>query len=119
MIYCFHHKKPYLNDIVFEIAYLEPDQVEMFQSDFRIVADYFVQMRTNKEYNPSREVMKHVDAVLKLMSVLTQDDRFEEMQNGAQGEVKTMCEVLDRAINKGRIEGRAETGIILEVIKGA
>ena len=93
---------------VFEIAYLTPEQVEMFQSDFRIVADYFVQMRTNKEYNPSREVMKHVDAVLKLMSVLTQDDWFEEMQNGAQGEVKTMCEVLDRAINKGRIEGRAE-----------
>ena len=52
--------------------------------------------------------MKHVDAVLKLMSVLTQDDRFEEMQNGAKGEVKTMCEVLDNAISKGRIEGRAE-----------
>ena len=42
------------------------------------------------------------------MSVLTQDDRFEEMQNGAKGEVKTMCEVLDNAISKGRIEGRAE-----------
>lgn len=80
----------------------------MFQSDFRLVADYFIQMRTNKEYNPSQEVMKHVDAVLKLMSVLTQDDRFEEMQNGAQGEVKTMCEVLDNAISKGRIEGREE-----------
>ena len=42
------------------------------------------------------------------MSVLTQDDRFEEMQNGAKGEVKTVCEVLDNAISKGRIEGRAE-----------
>ena len=52
--------------------------------------------------------MKHVDAVLKLMSVLTQDDRFEEMQNGAKGEVKTMCEVLDNAISKGRAEGKAE-----------
>ncbi|MCI5610586.1 MAG: hypothetical protein MR392_04310 [Roseburia sp.] len=45
---------------------------------------------------------------MKLMSVLTQDDRFEEMQNGAKGEVKTVCEVLDNAISKGRIEGRAE-----------
>ena len=101
----------YVNDYkihVFEIAYLLPEQVAMFQSDFRIVADYFVQMRTNKEYNPSQEVMKHVDAVLKLMSVLTQDDRFEEMQNGAKGEVKTMCEVLDNAISKGRAEGKAE-----------
>ena len=42
------------------------------------------------------------------MSVLTQDDRFEEMQNGAKGEVKTMCEVLDNAISKGRIEGKIE-----------
>ena len=71
----------YVNDYkihVFEIAYLLPEQVAMFQSDFRIVADYFVQMRTNKEYNPSQEVMKHVDAVLKLMSVQTQYDRATE-----------------------------------------
>lgn len=51
----------------------------MFQSDFRIVADYFVQMRTNKEYNPGQKVMKHIDAVLKLMSALTQDDRMTEV----------------------------------------
>ena len=109
---------------VFEIAYLLPEQVAMFQSDFRIVADYFVQMRTNKEYNPSQEVMKHVDAVLKLMSVLTQDDRFEEMQNGAKGEVKTMCEVLDNAISKGRAEGiqamvesGQELGVSAEAVK--
>lgn len=117
----------YVNDYkihVFEIAYLLPEQVAMFQSDFRIVADYFVQMRTNKEYNPSQEVMKHVDAVLKLMSVLTQDDRFEEMQNGAKGEVKTMCEVLDNAISKGRAEGIQamvescqELGVSAEAVK--
>lgn len=48
----------------------------MFQSDFRIVADYFVQMRTNKEYNPGQKVMKHIDAVLKLMSALTQGESY-------------------------------------------
>ena len=50
----------------------------MFQSNFRLVADCFIQMRTNKEYNPSREAMKHIDAVLKLMSVQTQYDRATE-----------------------------------------
>ena len=50
----------------------------MFQSDFRLVADYFIQMRTNKEYNPSREAMKHIDVVLKLMSIQTQYDRATE-----------------------------------------
>ena len=57
---------------------LSSEQVAMFQSDFRLVADYFIQMRTNKEYNPSREAMKHIDAVLKLMSVQTQYDRATE-----------------------------------------
>ena len=45
---------------VFEIAYLTPEQVKLFQSDFRIVADYFVQKRLNHEYKPSPQKMKHV-----------------------------------------------------------
>lgn len=42
----------YVNDYkihVFEIAYLTEDQVKLFRSDFRIVADYFVQKRKNKD----------------------------------------------------------------------
>ena len=35
---------------LFQIAYLSDDQVQMFQSDFKIVADYFVQMRKNHDY---------------------------------------------------------------------
>ena len=37
--------KPYVNDYrmnLFEIAWLSDEQVGMFQSDFRIVADYFI-----------------------------------------------------------------------------
>ena len=40
--------KPYVNDYplhIFEIAQLTEEQVERFQSDFRIIADYFVQLR--------------------------------------------------------------------------
>ena len=71
--------KPYVSDYkinIFEIAYLTPEKVKMFKSDFRIVADYFVQMRINKDYIPSKETIKHVDEVLKLMSVLTQDEKI-------------------------------------------
>ena len=89
---------------IFEIAYLSQKQVAMFQSDFKFVADYFVQLRTTKDYVPSKETMEHVDAVLKIMSVLTKDVRFEEAhQNGM--EVKSMCEVLDRAENRGIQKG--------------
>lgn len=71
-----------------------------------IVADYFVQMRINKDYIPSKETIKHVDEVLKLMSVLTQDERFEQAQaNGNEGGLKNMCEVLDRAEARGEERG--------------
>ena len=76
--------KPYVSDYntnIFEIAWLSKEQVEMFKSDFKIVADYFVQMRTNKDYKPSRQIIKHVNEVLQLMSVFTNDNTFEESQN--------------------------------------
>ena len=76
----------------------------LFKSDFKIVADYFVQMRKNRDYQPSQETMRHVDEVLKLLAILTQDDRFEDAVNQEQkkGKVKTMCEALDRAEARGR-----------------
>ena len=103
--------KPFVSDYrinLFEIAWLEEEQVELFTSDFKIVADYFVQMRKNKEYRPSEEVMRHVDEVLKLMTVLTGDNRFEEVLNeSGKGDVKKMCEVLDRVEARGEARGKA------------
>lgn len=115
--------EPFVSDYkinIFEIAYLSDEKVAMFQSDFKIVADYFVQLRKNNHYIPSRQTIKHVDAMLKLMAVLTKDERFivaqdiEEKEGG-----KTMCEVLDRVeargiergIEKGREAGFIEKGI--------
>lgn len=105
--------KPFVNDYkinLFEIAFLEPEQVKKFQSDFRIIADYLVQKRMNNDYVPSREELKHMDAVLKLMSVVAEDERFEDVQKDLheEGGAKNMCEVLDRIENKGKIEGKIE-----------
>ena len=103
--------RPYVSDYrinVFEIAYLEEEQVKRFKSDFRFVADYFVQIRKNRDYKPSRETIRHVDELLKLMTVLTEDERFIEAQNQSEGGVRNMCEVLDRAEERGRAEGKAE-----------
>lgn len=102
--------KPYVQDYrinVFEIAYLTPEQVKLFQSDFRIVADYFVQKRLNHEYKPSPQKMKHVHAVLQMMSIMTGDHRFKDAYNDAiQKEELNMCEVLDRVEKKGYDAGR-------------
>lgn len=100
---------PYVQDYrmnLFEIAYLSEEQVELFQSDFKIVADYFVQKRKNKEYRPSNMTIRHVEAVLQLLSVMENDSRFLEIQYMENGrKVETMCDVLDRAIEKGVEQG--------------
>ena len=94
---------------VFEISFLTDEQTERFTSDFRIVADYFVQMRRNRDYVPSHRVIKHVDAVLKLLSALTRDNRFEEAQNQFREEESvTMLSVLDKVEVRGIQLGRSE-----------
>ena len=48
---------------------------------------------------------RHVDEMLKLMTVLTKDHRFEALIGDEGGKVSNMCEVLDRVEAKGREEG--------------
>ncbi|MDO4961811.1 MAG: Rpn family recombination-promoting nuclease/putative transposase [Eubacteriales bacterium] len=96
---------PYVSDYrvnLFEISWLSPEQVELFKSDFRHVADYFVQMRMNKDYKPSQDKLRHVHEVLQLMTILTGDYRFEESISMDDGkEATSMCEVLDRVEARG------------------
>ena len=104
--------KPYVNDFkinLFEIAYLDREKIDMFKSDFWILADYLYQMRVNKDYVASDTVIEHVDELLMLMSAMTKDYRFEDTINEVKGkEHVTMCEVLDRVEARGREEGIKE-----------
>ena len=82
----------------------EPDQdmaIRVFSYDS---AEYRAQLST--------ETLKHVEAVLQLLSVMTQDTRFEDVlkwEKGPEGGVHNMCEVLDRVeaigMEKGEIKG--------------
>lgn len=112
--------QPYFSDYqihVYSIAFLKKETVGLFQSDFRIVADYFYQRRTNKNYIPSKQTIRHVDAVLKLMSVMTGDHRFEEVQKTGR-RLHTMCEIMDqveqRGIQKGIQEGQM---LLIDAVK--
>ena len=100
----------YVNDHkvnVFEIAWLTDEQLGMFKSDFGIVANFFVQKR---DYVPDdKRVIKHVDEVLKLLSVMSGDRKYESILCDAENRrVNTMCEVAERLVNRGRAEGKAE-----------
>ena len=113
--------KPYVNDFkinLFEIAYLDKEKINLFKSDFRILADYLYQMRVNKDYIADQTTIEHVEELLTLMSVMTGDNRFEETINDLKGKEKiNMCEVLDRVEARG-IEKGIEQGIEQGVKRG-
>ena len=64
---------------VVEVAYLTTEQIAMFQSDFRVVAEYFVKSRTNPNYEPEEFEIKHVYELFDLLTVVSGDGRFKEI----------------------------------------
>lgn len=107
--------EPYVSDYkinLFQIAYLTREQVDLFQSDFRVVADYFVQKRENGDYVPSTQELTHIQETLQLLSTMTNDHRFEDAYNEddhrTKGGLHTMCNVLDRIENLGIEKGKSE-----------
>lgn len=99
--------KPFVSDYkinVVEVAFLD-DKLDNFHSDFRIIAEYFVNKRRNIEYTPSAQEIQHVDEFLRLLQALTGDDRYFDVLNLLQKEAKkegvNMCEILDKVENRG------------------
>ena len=109
----------YVNDYqmhVFEVAWLTEEQISHFHSDFKVVANFFVQKRKNEDYIPDDPTeIRHVDEVLKLLQVMTGDRRYEEIFRKKKG-VRSMCDVAERlekmgiakGIEIGRSEGKME-----------
>ena len=104
-----------------EIAWLKEEEIECFQSDFKVVANFFRNKRKNRNYIPDDKTeIKYVDEVLKLLSVMTKDRRYEKILSGGEGrEVHSMCDVAERLEQRGKEEGRAEgrLEIILELVR--
>jgi hypothetical protein len=99
----------YVNDIkinVYEIAWLDDETINKFTSDFRLVAQFFVDKRKGlKEIMKDETTIKHVDAVLKLLSAMTGDNEYEEIILTGEGRITNMCEIAQSLINQGREEG--------------
>ena len=117
----------YVNDYqmhVFEVAWLTEEQISRFHSDFKVVANFFVQKRKNRDYIPDDPTeIRHVDEVLKLLKVMTGDRRYEEIFRKKKG-VRSMCDVAERlekmgiakGIEIGRIEGKMEGEIKVKML---
>ena len=103
---------------VFEIAWLSEEQISYFQSDFRIVANFFVNKRKNKNYIPDDPTeIQHVDEVLKLLQVMTGDARYKRIFGKKKEGVHSMCDVAERlekmGWEKGQMEGKMEGKILV------
>ena len=98
----------YVNDYkvkVFSVAYLPKEKVEQFTSDFRIVADYFVQQRLTNDYVPNPQTIDHVKETLELLSVMGDDRRFidaynERKDKSAEGGIHTMSDALNTIVGR-------------------
>lgn len=111
--------KAYVNDYkinVINVQYLEEDTVQKFTSDFGIIAEHFMKTRLQREkgiaYVASSKTIRHVDEFLKMLSVFTNDQSYEEYisvahQNKIEGRDTTMCEI----VNSFRADGEFKTYI--------
>lgn len=94
---------------VFDIPRLSQEQVKLFRSDFRVIAEYFTHAYTDEAYVPEDAVITHVDEFLKLMKVLTGDSRYEELTRSLTAEEKEVglmsCRVLDYREARGEARG--------------
>ena len=103
---------PFVQDYkihVFNIAFLPKEVRNQFTSDFKIVADYFAE-RDNPDYQPDTQAIKHVEGVLEMFRVFTDDMRYDMIKSDViekrrKGGGVTMCTFVDRMVNLGIEQG--------------
>lgn len=84
---------------VFDISHMLDEEVdELFHSDFKILAKF---MNGTTDASEITEKIEFPDPLLKILSVLTGDNRFENLRGEFEEGGATMCDVLDRVVNQG------------------
>ena len=101
--------KPYVSDYkinIFEIAFLDREKINLFKSDFRMLADYLYQMRTTNTYRGDESDIKHVDEILMLMSAMSGFKNVENIIKVAhERKVSNMKGFFELAEEKGLEKG--------------
>ena len=105
----------YINDYkinVIDVAFMDKEDIEKLNSDFKAVAKYYYLKRNNiEDFEELGDCnLKYPVQTFATMKALTGDSRFETAYNDYEETHKddkevTMEKILDDLINKGRTEG--------------
>ena len=104
---------PFFHDYginVFNLAWLTDEQINSFQSDFRIVAEYLRAVRTGKTEDWTRQKIEYVSEIIDLLKVISDDEIFDDMADFIIEEQRkkggvNVCEFVQKIKNEGRNEG--------------
>lgn len=80
---------------------------QRFKSDMRVVVDYLAE---GKQYEPTEQEIVNLDGTMRMLHALTGEtdfiDNIEALQERVKkGERITMCEVVDKFVERGRKQG--------------
>ncbi len=112
---------------VVSISDMKDAELARYKSDFRQVAEFIAK---GNDYEPTKDELKHPEAVLDILNAVLGDDRFRGIKDKlpsikAERRTVNMCELLDKienrgiekgileGIEKGRIEGFTESKMMI------
>lgn len=103
--------KPFVNDYkihVFDISHMNKEQVQKFNSDFKVVADYFAQIYENGYYRGNPQELKHPEDTFTLMKYVTGIEKFEQfIKAREEGGATNMYDPFEDAEKRGEARGQA------------
>ena len=84
------------------------EQAQNFNSDFKVVADYFAQIFENGYYKGNPQELKHPEDTFTLMKYVTGVEKFEQFINAREeGGAINMYDPFKDAEKRGEAQGRA------------
>ena len=115
---------PFVNDYkmnFFSMKDLTKEQINMFQTDFKVIAEFFHALGNGEEYHPSSQILEYPEEVIDMISVFSKDKRFRDEYNAMSEETKqggiSMCEIYDKIQADGVAKG-IEQGIAQGIAQG-
>lgn len=105
--------EPYFQDYrihVFDIAFLSDDVIASFQSDFRVVAQFFKNRRLGRPALSDNKVLDYPAEITEFLAVFTGDNRYRSFKSAAEavrqrGESMAICWMAQELFEQGEKQG--------------